>query len=107
MVKSMERVNGKRMLMPSSVIATKVIIAKMRKMVMVSLFGKVVTSIEEIIKMTRDMVMGKCSGQTVQFTKANGEMVFNMAWVKCCFLMAQLRRACLKTIHLKAKIIII
>jgi hypothetical protein len=63
--------------------------------------GKVVMFLRVIIEMMSVMAMEKCFGLMGQSIKANGEREFNMALARCFFLMVQLRKACLKTIHIK------
>lgn len=74
----MVEANGKSFKIYRIVTAMMVSTKMIRKMVMVYLLGKVVTSIRAIIRMMKGTVMGKCSGLMAHIIKANGVKVSNM-----------------------------
>ena len=68
----MEEENGRKLLINKFATLMKVTIQKTKKMATAYSHGKVETYIEEIIKMIKDMGMGKYPGQMAQFIKDNG-----------------------------------
>ena len=78
----MEKVNGRKWEMHRYVTVMKEIITWIKRMVTVYSHGKVAIFTKETIKMMKEMAMERCSGQMVQFTKDNGDKVFNMVLVK-------------------------
>jgi hypothetical protein len=78
----MGKVNGKKSVMPNSVIVMKESTIWIRRTVMVYSFGKVEIYTRVIIKMMNVMVMVRCSGLMALSTRDNGDKVFNMVKVR-------------------------
>lgn len=78
----MVEVNGKSFKISRIVIVMMVSTKMIRKMDMVYLLGKVVTSIRVIIKMMKETATVKCFGLMAHTIKVNGAKVSNMVKVK-------------------------
>lgn len=81
MDKSMEKGSGKKILREehSLIILMKVNIIMIWRMDLANLYGKVVISTEDIIKMMFDKDLDKCYGLTVQYIKGTGITECRMA----------------------------
>ena len=68
-------------------------------MVRANLNGKVEIFLKDPILMIRGTATVNCTGQMEQFIKANGSLEFNMEWENFGFLMANIKKDCLRIIN--------
>jgi len=99
----MVRASGGRNSMLRTAIRMKVLTRTIKRMEWDSLSGKVVMSIRVAIRMTRGMVMVRCTGKMALVTKVNGRRVSNMESEGWSFQMEESKKGFSRTMSLKVR----